>query len=289
MKFDTTTTGAAFARGVSVLALGAVALVFWPGAQPGSFGDGPAAWAQTHTGGSGGSGGHEEDHDDHNADDGHSGGKGGKGGSGGHDGEDGEHEDDGGHSGGKGGQGGHKGGNPNPGSGQGAGQGQGQGRAGSAGGKPVWAQEGIPEVELGRLNVARSPDQVLQRAYDEALASLSPEMADFYSMNLNEMILELSTNFDNLSYIDSPLQNLALFQDALDGASVLTSTGEITNSTDTLMAAFLGVASDKNLPISADTVTAVSTILGAPVTGSAAAALAADAEAVRIAVLAGHG
>ena len=60
-----------------------------------------------------------------------------------------------------------------------AGQGQGQGgpgedsdgkgpqagSGGSEGGKPAWAQEGIPEVELGRLNVARSPDKVLdQRA-----------------------------------------------------------------------------------------------------------------------------
>ena len=30
--------------------------------------------------------------------------------------------------------------------------------SGSGGGKPTWAQEGIPEVELGRLSVARSPD-----------------------------------------------------------------------------------------------------------------------------------
>lgn len=142
---------------------------------------------------------------------------------------------------------------------------------------------------MGRLNVVRSPDQVLNRAYQEALASLTPEMAEFYSMTLDEMVLELSTNFGNLSYIDSPLQNLALFRDALTGTSVLTSTGEITNSTGTLMAAFFGVASDMTIPISADTVEAVTTILGSPITGAAAGALAADAEAVRIAVLAGHG
>ena len=251
-------------RGISALALCAAAFAFWPGDHPGSFGAGTAVLAQTHTGGQGGSGGHDDDHDD---DGGHSGGQGGQGGQGGHQG----------------------GGNPNPGGGQGAGQGKGQGGSTGAGGRPVWAREGIPEVELGRLNVARSPDQVLQRAFDEALASLSPEMADFYSLSLNEMIVELSTNFDNLSYIDSPLQNLALFEDALDGTSVLTGTGEIVNSTDTLMAAFLGVASDKTVPITPDTVTAVSTILGTPVSGAAAAALAADAEAVRIAVLAGHG
>jgi hypothetical protein len=159
---------------------------------------------------------------------------------------------------------------------------------GSGGGKPVWAQEGIPEVELGRLSVARSPDQVLQRAFEEALAGLSPEMIDFYSLSLDEMIYELSTNWDNVSLLDSPLQNLALFQDALDGTSVLTTLG-VTNSTDTLLATFLGVASDKAVPISSDTVVAVSTILGTPITGAAADALAADAEAIRIAVLAGHG
>lgn len=160
--------------------------------------------------------------------------------------------------------------------------------AGSAGGRPVWAKEGIPEVELGRLSVARSPDQVLQRAYDEALASLSPEMVDFYSLSLDEMIMELSTNWDNITIIDSPLQNLALLKEALDGTSALTTLG-VTNTNDTLMAVFLGVASDKTLPISSETVVAVSTILGTPITGAEADALAADAEAIRIAVVAGHG
>ncbi len=158
----------------------------------------------------------------------------------------------------------------------------------SGGGKPVWAQEGIPEVELGRLSVARSPDQVLQRAYDEAVASLTPEMVSFYSLDLDQMILELSTNFDGISFIDSPLQNLSLLKDALDGTSVLASMG-VTNTNDTLLATFLGVASDKTLAITPDTVTAVTTILGVPLSAAQAAALAADAESVRIAVLAGHG
>lgn len=143
-------------------------------------------------------------------------------------------------------------------------------------------------MELGRLSVARSPDQVLQRAYDEALATLSPEMVSFYSLSLDEMIFEMSTNWDNITIIDSPLQNLSLFQDALDGSSALTTFG-VTNTTETLLAAFLGVASDKTVPISANTVVAVSTILGTPITGAAADDLAADAEAIRIAVVAGHG
>lgn len=160
--------------------------------------------------------------------------------------------------------------------------------SGSAGGKPVWSKEGIPEVELGRLNVARSPDHVLQRAYDEALATVSPEMVSFYNLSLDAMVTQLSLSFDTTTYIDSPLQNLALLKDALDGSTALSSVG-VTNNVGTLEAVFLGVASDKTVPISANTVIAVTTILGTPVTGTAADQLAAAAEAIRIAVLAGHG
>lgn len=158
----------------------------------------------------------------------------------------------------------------------------------TSGGKPAWAQEGIPEVELGRLSVARSPDHVLDRAYAEALNSLTPEMLEFYNMTLAEAVAALPFEFDELSFIDSPLQNLAFLRDALDGTSVLTSLG-VTTDTDTLMAFFLGIASDKTVPITTDTALAVSVILDQPLTEAEAAALAADAEAVRIAVLAGHG
>lgn len=264
---------------VSGLALGAIG-----GATDVSFGFAGPAMADGHeTGGQGkgkpegagggNSGGHDDGHDD------------------GHDGEDhagGGRPDD---------KGPGQGGNPNAG---GAGQGgpgedsDGKGpRAGAqgdhGGGKPIWAQEGIPEVELGRLNVARSPDQVLDRAYDEALSNFTAEMAAFYNLPLDEAILQLSTNFDNLTMIDSPLQNLALLKDALDGTSILNTLPEVSNSNSTLMAMFLGVASDKNVSISPDTALAVSMILDQPLTEAEAAALAADAEAVRIAVLAGHG
>ena len=214
-------------------------------------------------------------------------------------------EDSGGQATGKGKQGGQGKGSQAAQSGQGtnAGKGEGQGGpsvdsdgkgpqagspAGSSGGKPVWSKEGIPEVELGRLNVARSPDRVLQRSYDEALATVSPEMVSFYNLSLAQMVDQLSLNFDAVKYIDSPLQNLALLKDTLDGTSALSTMG-VTSDAETLKAVFLGVASDKTVPISAATVTAVTTILGTPVTGAEAERLAADAEAIRIAVLAGHG
>ena len=157
----------------------------------------------------------------------------------------------------------------------------------AGGGRPSWASEGIPEVELGRLSVARSPDHVLDRAYDEAMATLA-SMADFYNLSLDDMVTELSLNWDDLTIIDSPLQNLAIFRDALDGSIDLTSYG-ITNDVFTIMAVTLGVASDKAVTISADTAYAISVIFDMPMTEAEATALAAAAEAIRIAVLAGHG
>src|SRR5690606_18258661 len=105
----------------------------------------------------------------------------------------------------------------------------------------------------------------------------------------DQMIIQLSTNFDNVTYIDSPLQNLALLKDALDDTSVLTSKG-VTTDVDTLMAVFLAVASDKEGEgPTALIVEAVTTILGSPITGDDAEALAEEAHDIWVAVVAGHG
>jgi hypothetical protein len=264
-----------------------------------------AAWAESHEDGGHEDGGADEGHEDG----GHSGGSGrGKGGShdDGHD--DASHDDaEGGHeSGGKGGRGGSKGGGHEDGAeggheggggegrggpgggGEGDGGGRGQGAGAGGAGRPVWAQEGIPEVELGRLNVARSPDHVLDRAYAEALATFSEDVAAFYRLDLAAMERELATNWGNIRLIDSPLQNLALLRDALDGRSVLRDVG-ITTDNDTLLAVFLGTASDKSMPVTTDTALAISAILGRPLDQTEAAALAEEAERIRQAILEGHG
>jgi hypothetical protein len=185
-----------------------------------------------------------------------------------------------------------------------AGQGKGQGGPGedsdgkgpqaggpadaNGGGKPAWAQEGIPEVELGRLNVARSPDKVLNQALDEAVASLTPEMVAYYNLSLDEAIFELSTNFDTITFIDSPLQNLALLENVLSGGTAMEDAG-ITTGDSVLAAMLLGAASDKTVPISTNTAIAITTILGTPISLEAAEDLAERAESIRIAILAGHG
>lgn len=231
----------------------------------------------------GGSGGHDDGHDEDDHDDGHEA-DGPRGSAVGRDG-----HDEGGHE-----EGDHEGRGRDDTVGQALGgktdgEGRSAGGGGRAGGdRSVWAQEGIPEVELGRLNVARSPSRVLDRAFSEALASFTPEVAAFYRLDLNDMVDELSGNWDSVKLIDSPLQNLALMRDALDGTSVLSTQGIATDN-DTLLAVFLGTASDKAIPVSADTATAISAILGVPLSPADAAALAEKAERIRQAIFQGHG
>lgn len=248
----------------SLASVGALSLAIGLGAVPicgDVVGQGSAAWAQSAGGGQGKQGGQ---------------GQGSKGSQSGQD--------------NQGGQGSGQGG-PDPDSDSKGPQAGGPAGTGRGGGMPIWAQEGIPEVELGRLSVARSPDQVLERALLEADATLTADMVAFYNQSLTEIIEDLSLNWDSISIYDSPLQNLALFADVLeDGQTVLD--GVNTSDPEKLLAVFLGVASDKNVAITEDTVIAVATILSKDLDTTIAintADIAADAEAVRIAVLAGHG
>ena len=88
--------------------------------------------------------------------------------------------------------------------------------------------------------------------------------------------------------IDSPVANLGLLKDVLDGTSLLSAEG-VVNSPDVLAAVFLGTASDKTVSISTETADAVATILGFDLTPAEATSLAEDAEAIRDAILTGHG
>lgn len=272
-------TQSSVVRGASILAIAAVLTIALPMTFPVETGS--AAFAQG--AGKGGSGGHSgsDGHSDDGHDDGHDDGGG--------------HTDTGddaeGHSGGAGK--GKKGGSAGKGQGGLGADSDGKGpRAGSSGGsqggRPVWAKEGIPEVELGRLNVSRSPDRILAKAAAEELANLTPETVAFYSMSLDQMITALKTDFDNVSMIDSPVANLGLLRDVLDGTSELTAKG-VVNSPDVLAAVFLGSASDKTISISPETAYAVSTILGFELSEAQSQALAKDAEDIRAAILEGHG
>lgn len=155
--------------------------------------------------------------------------------------------------------------------------------------RPVWAQEGIPEVELGRLNVSRAPAHVLVRHEDEALASYSAEMAALYNLTADEAAQLLQTAYGETPRLDSPLQNLAMYQQVLVFGSTELEGIQGASAID-LAAIFLGTAADKNLPITEDTVIALNRILGLKeMPADERAALATRANTVREAILIGHG
>ena len=255
---------------VFIMALPLLVFSIYPGSQQISFNLVANAHAEEagHSGGSGGhsggaSGGHGDSHTGHTEGEGdeHEGGKGkGKGGSGGHTG--GTHS--GGHSGGT------------------------EGQVLRGGGKP-WSREGIPEVELGRLNVARSPAHVLARAEQEALSSYTSAMSQLYNMNAESAAALLQAKYAEIARIDSPLQNLALYKDLMTfGKTQLP--GVNPSSQLDLAAIFLGSASDKSIPVSENTVIAINTILGlVPMKPEDVKVLATKADAVRAGILAGHG
>jgi hypothetical protein len=155
--------------------------------------------------------------------------------------------------------------------------------------RPVWAREGIPQVELGRLNVGRAPGFVLARHRDKALSEYKAEMTKLYNLTAEQAASLLETQYRNVARIDSPVQNLALYKDVMTFNK--TELGDITPaSTLDLAAIFLGSASDKNIPVTTDTVIAINRILGLVEMNAADRnTLAEKAENVRRAILTGHG
>lgn len=226
----------------------------------------------------------------------------------------------GGHSGGSGHSGGHSGGGGHDSghdhddgdSGEHSGHGGRRGRHGAGGGhghshdvatdisstvenrvlrgrRPVWAQEGIPEVELGRLNVGRAPGFVLARAENEALKEFTDSMASLYQLSAEEAATLFKDNYNDLVRIHSPVQNLALYKDIMTFNQTQLP-GVTPASTFDLAAIFLGSASDKNIPISENSVIAINRILGlVEMNQEDIATLANKAESVRASILIGHG
>ncbi len=263
-----------------------IALVLGMAGPNGSDQAGFSWWSSAHAQESGHSGGHSGGG---HAGGGHAGG-GHAGGGGGHD-DDGDHEDD--HTPGPKGYGSH--GTHRGGHGHDVARGGGKAVEFRVlrGQRPVWAQEGIPEVELGRLNVSRAPGRVLVRAEGEALATYSAAMAELYSLDADQAAALLRSSFYDVTRYDSPLQNLALYKDVMtfgDTQLRAIDPNVMPASQLDLAAIFLGSASDKTIPISENTVIALNRILGLVELGSEdRSTLATKAETVREAILEGHG
>jgi len=179
---------------------------------------------------------------------------------------------------------------------------------GTQGGKPAWAQEGIPsDLELGRLNVVRAPAHVIDQSLASALAALQPAFYDQVVAIANSSLSEadkiaalqklVKDNFDSTTVvrIDSPLENLGLYKDLVtDGKIIATAvtydTTSNVNAAVLLAAVFVGSASDKTIAVSIATVEAITKILQLTLpSGVSADAIATYAEAVRQAIAEAHG
>ena len=156
-------------------------------------------------------------------------------------------------------------------------------------GRPLWAAGGIPKVELGRLNVARAPSQVLDRARLEAIAETAGSVPPIFAMNATDAAAVLSKDSETVARLHSPLQNLALYRELM----VFGSIGELNvhpASRLDLAAILLGSAANRELPVSGDTVKAVNTLLGLiELPAGERDELAGKADAIRSALVAGHG
>ncbi|MDX5362364.1 MAG: hypothetical protein LPL00_12570 [Alphaproteobacteria bacterium] len=136
-------------------------------------------------------------------------------------------------------------------------------------------EEDAQEVELGRLNVGRSPVYVLATRYEEAINTLNdPNVA---SLSLDPTGRILITYTDGTSKtIDAPLENLALYLEIMSTGTLtgVTSTslftGDLANLVDGSLttadlvdaASFFAAASDKFGTVGEDTIIYMNQILG---------------------------
>ncbi len=179
---------------------------------------------------------------------------------------------------------------------------RGQPAADTRGGRPVWAGDGaIPEVELGRLNVARAPVRVLDSRYAELVSNwttlgvtqvtfgtVTYTVAELYSLPAAQFAALLAAYYDQFVRFDSPLENLALLR-VIYVAPTTMLTGVTPYSNSDLAAIAIGSASDKTVPITINTVVALNTILGLNIPADQIPYIATQAELIRQAIVSGHG
>ncbi len=130
-------------------------------------------------------------------------------------------------------------------------------------------------VELGRLNVGRSPLTVLSTRYEEVLAAINAAQ----TVTLDASGRLVLTTDGVAKTIDAPLENLALYVELLNKGTITGVTdvtkfssltylvdGTFTTQDLTTAASFLAAASDKSGTLTIDKVVDMNTILG--VTGT---------------------
>ena len=131
-------------------------------------------------------------------------------------------------------------------------------------------------VELGRLNVGRSPLSVISSQYEELLKNIN--LADSVTVDASGRLVLVTDGVE--SAVDSPLANLALYVELLNTGTITgvtdptkfaTSISYLVDGTKTTAdmlsaASFLAAASDKTGTLTIDKIVDMNTILG--VTGT---------------------
>lgn len=161
------------------------------------------------------------------------------------------------------------------------------GSGGRDGGKPIWASEGIPEGDYGRLNVARAPQSTRDKALAEALATVTNWT--LYTKTLDEAVAAiLASKTTPIVIVDSPTQSLALYQSLLSKGKV-DAIGDNGSNIIVEAAIFFASAADKTKAITENTIIAINTILGVKLPdGVTTAEFALEADKVRSAIQTAH-
>ena len=129
----------------------------------------------------------------------------------------------------------------------------------------------VQEVELSRLNVGRSPSKVSDKSYDSVLTALNSAT----SITLDPAGRLVLTIDGVVKTIDSPLENLALYETLVDqgflpgltvddsilGSLVFLKDSQLTAADLDAASSFLAAASDKTTTVTIDSVVYLNSIL----------------------------
>lgn len=111
----------------------------------------------------------------------------------------------------------------------------------------------LQEVDFGRTNIVRAPDSVVDHALEEAMNTIASDADGVIEYDEAGRIVVVQEDGTELT-IDSPLENLALYLDAMTNADTQWTMDDATT--------FLAAASSKTGTISVDMVIYLNTMLG---------------------------
>lgn len=151
--------------------------------------------------------------------------------------------------------------------------------SGSQGGKKTWSSQEL--TDIGRMNVARAPAQVLDRSLLNAVAEIKRPDGTYNVAFWDAALAILKTSSNQIAdlkallanpgtiRVDSPLSNLAFYKAILTTGQIKDADGKVVwsvSDADRNLAAslFVAQASDKTKAVTTETVHAVDVILGFP-------------------------